>query len=119
MVVTAVRLNGSPVQWTYPARQPFRAISCEEPFRNIIEILSPPHAKIFSDWPPARIDATDCYRGLSSNGAENRVNASSLLDRLSILLNKKHIGTRVRQLPHVLQGHRLVEPARKSSPRRY
>jgi hypothetical protein len=57
--------------------------------------------------------------GLSSNGAENRVNASSLLDRLSILLGKKHIGTRVMPLPHVLQGHRLAEPAPKSPPRRH
>jgi hypothetical protein len=44
------------------------------------------------------------YGGLSSNGAENRVKASSLLDRLSILLKKKHISTSGIQLLHVLQG---------------
>jgi len=59
------------------------------------------------------------FRGLSSNGAENWANASSLLDRLSILLKKKHIRTRVMQLPHLLQGHRLAKQAPKTPPRRH
>ena len=36
-------------------------------------------------------DFTTWTRGLSSNGAENRVKSSSLLDRLAILLKKRHI----------------------------
>jgi hypothetical protein len=40
---------------------------------------------------PLRKRLSPWRRGLSSNGAENWVKASSLLDRLSILLKKKHI----------------------------
>src|SRR5262244_1666212 len=57
--------------------------------------------------------------GLSSNGAENRVKASSLLDRLSILLKKRRIGTRGMQLPHGLPGRCEAAPAPKSPPRRH
>ncbi len=55
-------------------------------------------------------------RGLSSNGAENLVKASSLLDMVSILLKILGIWTDEMQLSPVFHGDCETEPTPKAPP---